>query len=272
MNDATDQFLDEVIGVANGLKILCHNSRLEDTTFAIQDDATGLLVLMKASQCEAKVLLTGELLTIEILPDAEKAPGFVPVTIHAAASAFPGSPLFGAPGKASGRIPWIIQTFAELYDRIQTNGTVSAFEHDGHLNGAIQAIPSPKDAEIANYVLDLAHGFNVVAEGVSTIYVAHPALGAPARILIIDENETVYAPPKEDHPDTRMRQAGERVRMMQKWAFKLPNSILVSRSPDGSFSIRQTSMTYAMTGNRDEARSRQMVAYAKLQPMDPRSA
>lgn len=261
----SSDFLERAIDAANALRLTAHAVNAEGTMFDAETSDAGTTVRIDAAQCDAVISSTAGMFSVRMDPKVDAAPGFVPASINFPQEEFPGSSLFTVRGLGESGMPALATAYAEMFDAIQRQGLVGSFHHEGN-HGLVTQILEGEQADIAGWVMDIAHGLDAIVGTSPFIYVRHPGMGSPGAILPTDGKGSVYELPGEDEANEGRRRTAARIRLMRKWIHMLPSSILLQETDRGSRTWRAMpmAMTFAAPVDSGEAMRKAMRAYALL--------
>ena len=238
---APKEFVDDALDVVNAMRTIRHHRR--NGTDAV-DPVDGGMV-QRTVQGTATFVRDGQGLTVAYEPDRDAAAGFEPVVFRLSRSAYPDSPLWTISEHG------LVTVFAEHAGALTDDGRLVGYRTgvDERECVAILEAHAGEDAlEIEGLVEDLSNGTDVAAGGAWSIRRRWNAFGAPSLAEATGDDNVVYRVPSEDEPDSGRRQAGFRIRLIERFMRVLPPAIMIVRAPDGTYDT----MPYSLTRSRPE--------------------
>lgn len=251
------QDLEDAVSVlANAMRLVAHNAIAKGASFGFNGDTA----TMRSIQCRAEIITSphGLSMNVDPLPDARSE--FEPARIVFPRSDFDGSPLMGDthPDQTG-----VFGTFARLFDPIQQGGRASGFVHAGETRVVLYASPAENDVEDLAELERLIRGTDAMSGGETWMLVRHPAFGRDAGADPVDAGGVPFAMP-DPVPGSPMAAQVERIRMIRRWAARLPEAVEGTVIGERTYRISPLAYTYADTTDAAAARRGAVSAYAKL--------
>jgi hypothetical protein len=264
---APQKVVDDSLDVVNAMRTIRHH--VVNASGAVLPVQGG--IVQRTVQGVATFIRSETGLTVAYEPDRTVAAGFEPVVFRLSRDGFPGSPIWNVDEEK------IVDTFAELSAPLIENAKVIGYQidpQDGQAFVVIEADADEKATEIEDLVEDLSNGTDVAAGGAWTIRRRWSAFGADTLVEAVGPDEVVYRVPGEDDPSPGRRQAGFRIRLMERFIGKLPPVVMLVRSADGTYDMMPFSLTRRQPApaDADAVRRRAVQAFHRLTTLESESA
>lgn len=247
---------DAVSVLANAMRLVAHNAVAKGASFGFRGDTA----VMRSIQCGAEITASphGLSMTVDPLPDVRSE--FEAARIVFPRRDFDGSPLMGdAHPDGTG----VFGTFARLFDPIQQGGRGSGFVHAGETHVVLYASPAQEDVEELSELERLIRGTDAMSGGETWMLVRHPAFGREAGADPVDAGGVPFAMP-DPVPGSAMAAQVERIRMIRRWAARLPEAVKGTVIGERTYRLSPLSYTYADADDPAAARRGAVSAYARL--------
>lgn len=264
---APQKVVDDSLDVVNAMRTIRHH--VVNASGAVLPVQGG--IVQRTVQGVATFIRSETGLTVAYEPDRTVAAGFEPVVFRLSRDGFPGSPIWNVDEEK------IVDTFAELSAPLIENAKVIGYQidpQDGQAFVVIEADADEKATEIEDLVEDLSNGTDVAAGGAWTIRRRWSAFGADTLVEAVGPDDVVYRVPGEDDPSPGRRQAGFRIRLMERFIGKLPPAVILARSADGTYDMMPFSLTRRQPApeDADAVRRRAVQAFHRLTTLESESA
>lgn len=260
-------FVEDALDVVNAMRTIRHHAFNGTGTIERIDGG----VVQRTVQGAATFLRDERGLTIAYEPDARVAQGFEPVVVRFGRNAYPDSPIWTVADER------LVEMFAEQSAPLLQDAKMVGYqigETSGECIAVLEADADDRTLEIEGLVEDLSNGTDVAANGAWTIRRRWSAFGAPALAEPIGEGSVVYRVPAEDDASPGRRQAGFRIRMLERFMAKMPPAIVIVRMPDGTYDTMPHSLTRRSPAaeDADAVRSRAVQAFHRLTVIEAEEA
>jgi len=252
---APQEFIDDALDVINAMRTIRHHSVNGSATIEAVEDG----VVQRTVQGTATFLRNDAGLTVAYEPDSTIAAGFEPVVFRLGRAAYPESPIWTTPHIE------LVDLFASHAGRMTENGTVTGYRIGAEPHECIAILEAAADdatMEIEGLVEDLSNGTDVAAGGAWTIRRRWSAFGTSSLAEPTGDGNVVYRVPGEDEPDVGRRQAGFRIRLLERFMAKLPPAIVIIRLADGTYDTMPHSLTRRKPDPEDATAVRQKAVQA----------
>jgi hypothetical protein len=252
-------FVENALDVVNAMRTIRHHASNGTGTV----EAVGGVVVQRTVQGKATFLRDDRGLTVAYEPEHGVAQGFEPVVFRFGRHAYPQSPLWTVPGDG------LVGTFADLSTPLLQDAKMVGYRIGDAQDQCIAVLEADADEgtlEIEGLVEDLSNGTDVAAGGAWTIRRRWTAFGTPPLAEPVGEGGVVYRVPADDEPNPGRRQAGFRIRMLERFMTRLPPAIVIVRMPDGTYDTMPHSLTRRPPApeDADGVRSRAVQAFHRL--------
>lgn len=264
---AQQKVVDDSLDVVNAMRTIRHH--VVNASGAVLPVQGGMV--QRTIQGVATFIRSETGLTVAYEPDRTVAAGFEPVVFRLSRDGFPGSPIWTVDEEG------LVEKFAELSAPLIENAKVIGYQidaQDGQSFVVIEADADAKATEIEDLVEDLSNGTDVAAGGAWTIRRRWSAFGADTLVEAVGPDEVVYRVPAEDDPSPGRRQAGFRIRLMERFIGKLPPAVILVRAADGTYDMMPFSLTRRQPTpeDADGVRRRAVQAFHRLTTIESESA
>lgn len=233
---APEGFLEGVLDPLNAMRAMSHHS------LAGTDDLEPIEggCVQRTVQGTATFAVDRAGMIVGYEPDLSVAADFRPVVIRLARASFPGSPLWDlSPAD-------LVPAFCRHVHELLGQAKVAGYRMDAGSGECFAAVEADADADAAGIealVEDLSNGADVASNGAWCVRRRWRAFGCPALAEPHSPQGAVYRIPSEEEPDPVKRQAGYRIRMIQRFMEELPPALVVTRSLQGGYDVMPYSLT-----------------------------